>query len=91
MSTCDVQVYRLWPNGRWDTTTVEVEDQPWNAEIVEARACTRAWLDLANHKTKPVRIGLYTVMDDQDARSKPTKPSSVYLGELPSGQGPDLN
>lgn len=91
MAIRDVEVYRLWPNGRWDTTTVEVEDDPWNAEVIESRACTRAWLDLARHKTKPLRIGLFTIVDPTDARSKPAKPLDPNLGELPSSQGPNLN
>jgi hypothetical protein len=60
-----VQVYRLWSSGQWDLTEVEVPDEPWNAEIVEARAVTTAWEHFINLGAKPIRMGLFTMIDGE--------------------------
>ena len=59
MGTKTVQVYRLWPNGHWDVTEVEIPDEPSKAEIVEERAVAKAWGHFANLQYRPVRIGLW--------------------------------
>ena len=66
-----VQVYRLWPSGQWDLVDVEVEDEPWNAEIVETRAVTKEWLRLSGLSIsfKPVRMGLFTCVEGDIAHT----------------------
>ena len=65
MTIRTVEVYRLWADGHWDKTSVEVLSEPWTMEIVEARATQKAWWNI--HKLscgnsellKPIQIGLY--------------------------------
>lgn len=59
MHTTQVEVYRLWPTGRWDKATVEVLSEPWTMEIVESRAASAAWQELLDEEDKPLQIGLY--------------------------------
>ena len=70
-----VTVYRLWPDGHWDTAEVEVDTrQPLTFETVEVRAVKAAWFaaGLAGIEAadKPRQIGLY--MPDHPAGELPT-------------------
>jgi len=59
MTTAQVEVYRLWPDGHWDRTTVEVLAEPWSMEIIESRAASAAWKQLIAEEAKPLQIGLF--------------------------------
>lgn len=60
----EVEVYRLWSDRTWDLVKVfvETEPEPWNAEIIESRACTAAWLDVVKTGDRPLRMGLFTMI-----------------------------
>jgi hypothetical protein len=59
VETRKVEVYLLWPNGKWDTRTVEVPAEPWTDNAVASTAVQKAlqmldrWGD-----DKPIQIGL---------------------------------
>jgi hypothetical protein len=55
-----VEMYRLWQDGTWDKVTVTVfMEYTMPDDVLEARACQQAWLDLVRTgEKKPLQIGM---------------------------------
>ena len=57
----NIEVYRLWQDGKWDTAKVAVAMlEPMTFDVMEARATTVHWLELSRFDgPKPIQVGIY--------------------------------